>query len=66
MKAYKIWHDEKNYIHKDSTDDLNVMFTTNPDDAKEVGSFREACEFFCDHLGFSLNPSKYDALHFTK
>lgn len=62
MKAYKIWHDIKYYIHKDTTNELNVTWTENISDAKEVSTFAEAYEFFFDKLGFS--PSKkYDALH---
>lgn len=62
MKAYKIWNDEKNFIQKDSTQ-LNVIWTTDINEAKCIIHKGEAFKFFFDELGFSLNPSKYDALH---
>jgi len=62
MKAYKIWHDTKHFIHKDTTDELNVTWTENIKDAKDVANYCEAVKFFFDKLGFSLNLSKYDAL----
>ena len=66
MKAYKIWHDTKHFIHKDTTSELNVRWTTKEDDAKQVSSFSQAVEFFFDKLGFSLNLSKPNALHLFK
>jgi hypothetical protein len=63
MVAYKRWHGTKNFIHKDTTNELNVVWTENIEDAKDLDSFSEACKFFFDKLGFSSNPSKYDALH---
>jgi hypothetical protein len=63
MKAYKIWHDTKHFIHKDTTNDMNVQWTTNIEDAKEVSNYAEAVRFFFDLLGFSMNPSKYDPLY---
>ena len=63
MKAYKIWYDTKYFIHKDTTNELNIIWTENSNDAKEVKNYVEAVKFFFDLLGFSLNPSKYDALH---
>jgi hypothetical protein len=65
MKAYKIWYDEKHFIHKDTTDQLNVMWTTNIEDAKEIPHRGEAINFFFFHLGFSLNLSKPDPLYTT-
>lgn len=32
MKAYKIWYDEKHFVHKDSTKD-NVKWTTEVGEA---------------------------------
>ena len=63
MKGYKIWHNTKNFIHKDTTCELNVTWTENIEDAKEVKNYGEAVNFFFDKLGFSLNPSKYDPLY---
>ncbi len=63
MKAYKIWYDTKFFIHKDTTDELNVIWTENIKDAKDVKNYAEAVNFFFDKLGFSLNLSKYDPLH---
>ena len=64
MKAFKIWEDEKHYIHKKTTSDQNLTWTTNPKDAKE---FERACDgykFFCDVLGFSYNADRPNALKF--
>lgn len=66
MKAYKIWYDEKNFIHKDTTNEMNLKWTTEENEAKEVSSFREAVEFFFDTLGFDLNLSRPNALHLLK
>lgn len=63
MKAYKIWYDEKNFIHKDTTNEMNLRWTTEEDEAKEVSSFREAVDFFFDKLGFNLNLSRPNALY---
>ncbi len=65
MKAYKIWHDQPYYIHKNS-EELKVQWTTDIDQAKDLPTFRQAVEFFFDTLGFSLNSSKYDALYLLK
>lgn len=65
MKAYKIWGDTLHFIHKDSTDELNVRWTENIKEAKIVSTFREAVDFFFNHLGFSLNLSKPNALYLT-
>jgi len=65
MKAYKIWHGTKHFIHKDTTNDMNVQWTTNIEDAKDIPHRGKGITFFFDVLGFSLNPSKYDALHLT-
>lgn len=63
MKAYKIWYDEKNFIHKDTTNEMNVKWTTEEGEAKDVPSFREAVEFFFDKLGFDLNSSRPHPLY---
>ena len=64
MVAYKVWNDTKHFIHKDTTNELNVTWTQNIDDAKVLPSYSESIKFFCDKLGFSMNISKYDALRF--
>ena len=73
MKAYKIWHDEKHFIHKDTTNELNVYWTTdinyalNADELYKgsgLPSYSKAVRFFHDKLGFSLNISKCDALYY--
>lgn len=66
MKAYKIWYDTPYYIHKSTTNELNVKWTTEEGEAKEVSSFREAVNFFFDKLGFSLNLSKPNALQILR
>ena len=72
MKAYKIWNDTKHFIHKDTTNELNVVWTENINDAldsddlfkdKQWPSYTKAVKFFFDELGFSFNPLKYDALN---
>lgn len=65
MTAYKIWHDTKHFIHKDTTNELNVQWTTNIDDAKEIPHRGKAITFFFTVLGFSLNLSKPDPLYTT-
>ena len=62
MKAYKVWHDTKHFIHKDTTNELNVGWTTNIEDAKDVPTKGEAFKFFFDTLGFNM-AARYDALH---
>ena len=73
MKAYKIWNDEKNFIHKDTTNELDVSWTTDIKEALDTDvmynglglpPFSKAARFFHDELGFSLNISKYDALYY--
>ncbi len=66
MKAYKIWYEEKNFIHKDTTNEMNLKWTTEENEAKEVSSFREAVDFFFDTLGFNFNPSIPNTLHLFK
>ena len=61
MKAYKTWHDTKHFIHKDTTDELNVYWTDKIEDAKNIPNKVEADKFFFDKLGFSPNK-RYDAL----
>jgi len=63
MKAYKKWYDTKHFIHKDTTDEINVFWTTDVKEAKEVDNYAEAVRFFFDLLGFSLNLSKPDPLY---
>jgi hypothetical protein len=71
MKAYKIWYDTKHFIHKDTTNDLNVSWTTNINDALDTDSlyigsglppYSKAVRFFFDKLGFNM-AARYDALH---
>ena len=73
MKAYKIWHNTKHFIHKNTTDELNVFWTTNINDALDTNvmyeglglpPFSKAVRFFHDVLGFSLNISRYNALYY--
>ena len=64
MIAYKVWHDTKHFIHKDTTDELNVIWTENIADAKRVSGLGEAVKFFEKKLGFNLNK-RYDALHLS-
>lgn len=63
MKAYKYWHGTKHFIHKDTSNELNVQWTTNIEDAKHIPQRGKAITFFFDTLGFSLNLSKYDPLY---
>jgi len=72
MKAYKIWNDTKHFIHKDTTNELDVKWTTDVEAAldtdglfkgKGLPSYFKASKFFFDKLGFSSNPSKYDPLY---
>ena len=65
MKAYKIWYDTEHFIHKDSTNELNVGWTTDINEAKEIPHRGEAINFFFETLGFSLNLSKPDPLYTT-
>lgn len=62
MKAYKIWYNTKNYIHKNSTSD-SIIWTEDSKNAKIVGNWDSAVKFFFDELGFDLNMSRPDALH---
>ncbi|MCK9273340.1 hypothetical protein M0P65_07425 [Candidatus Gracilibacteria bacterium] len=62
MKAYKIWHDTRYFIHKNNITDYSVMWTTNIEDAKDVPTFSGAVKFFSDKLGFNIY-SGYDRLH---
>lgn len=73
MIAYKIWHDTKHFIHKDTTDEANVIWTTNIDDALDADNLdfgtwlppmAKAVRFFHETLGFSLNINKPDALYY--
>lgn len=61
MKAYKVWHDTKHFIHKDTTSEMNVTWTENIEDAKDVPGNKNAIKFFFDKLGFRFNQ-RYDAL----
>jgi len=60
MVAYKVWHDTKHFIHKDTTDELNVFWTEDIKEAKDLPK-AEANKFFFDTLGFCANK-RYDAL----
>jgi len=62
MIAYKVWHDTKHFIHKDTTNELNVQWTTDINDAKVVNGYGQAIRFFVDLLGFNI-WQRYDALH---
>lgn len=61
MKAYKIWHDTKYFIHKDTTNELDVAWTENINEAKDISGNKKAESFFFDILGFNYN-ARYDAL----
>jgi hypothetical protein len=63
MKAYKYWDETKHFIHKDTTNELNVTWTTNIEDALNIPHRGKALTFFFDVLGFSLNLSKPDPLY---
>ena len=72
MYAYKRWHDTKYFIHKNTTNELDVCWTTDASQGLDVNTmyqglglppYSKAVRFFFDGLGFSLNPSKPDALH---
>lgn len=64
MKAYKIWHDERHYIHKDTEHEMNLKWTPYEEDAKEFKNKKEAENFCYDKLG--MNPYKqFDRLYFT-
>lgn len=64
MKAYKIWNDVKHYIHKNTTCDLDILFTENVNNAKILPNYGSAVKFFIDKLGFDLNLCKSDPLYF--
>lgn len=64
MIAYKIWYDTRFYIHKDTTNEMNVKWTDNAKDAKKVANYAEAVKFFFDNLGFNL-AARYDKLHLS-
>jgi hypothetical protein len=61
MIAYKVWHDIKHFIHKDTTNELDVAWTDKIEDAKVIPNKVEADKFFFDKLGFAPNK-RYDAL----
>ncbi len=74
MKAYKFWHDTRHFIHKSTTDKINVFWTTDINEALDVDemykgsglpTFSKAVRFFHDTLGFSLNISRPDPLYFS-
>ena len=66
MKAYVIWYDTPHYIHKSTTNELNVKWTTDVNEAKDVPTYSKAVDFFFDTLGFSLNLSKPYPLYLLK
>jgi hypothetical protein len=56
MVAYKIWHNTKHYIHKDTTDDMDIKWAENIEDAKVIsGGIAKAMDFFYYSLGFNMN-----------
>lgn len=70
MVAYKVWNDIKHFIHKDTTSEMDVKWTTNKNDAlnsnslyrgKDLPPRVKAIKFFYEHLGFCENK-RYDAL----
>ena len=63
MKAYKYWHDSQYYIHKDTTNALNVRWTKDIADAKDIPERGKAITFFFDTLGFTLNLFNSDPLY---
>ena len=74
MLAYKRWYDTKYFIHKNTTNDLDVCWTTDATQALNVDTmyqnlniapYSKAMRFFFDELGFDLNPSLPDSLHLT-
>jgi len=66
-RAYKVWHDTRHYIHKDSTKE-NVIWTENINEAKVCPLWREAVNFFFEELGFDIGAAHSDCLRlsFTK
>jgi len=62
MTAFKIWHDTKHYIHKSTTNELDVTWTINPADAKRISNKVDAWKFFYDKLGFKMY-TRYDRLY---
>jgi hypothetical protein len=62
MKAYKVWHDTKHFIHKDTTNELDVKWTENIEDAKSIPNKVEAHNFFENTLGFNTTQ-RYNALY---
>jgi len=62
MKAYKVWHDERYYIHKDTECEMTINWTKDIKEAKDVGgNSSKGYGFFSDLLGFNLNK-RYDRL----
>ena len=65
MVAYKIWHDQRHYIHKDTTNDMNVSWTTDSNDAKVIDD-NKGYDFFMS-LGFQVwNQSLPNSLKTSK
>lgn len=60
-RAYKVWHDTRHYIHKDSAKET-VLWTTEIKEAKVCPLWREAVSFFFEELGFDLNCSRPGSL----
>ena len=60
MVAYKVWHDIKHFIHKDTTNELNVGWTEDITQAKDLPK-SEAYTFFYGTLGFN-EFKQYDTL----
>lgn len=66
MIAYKIWYDEKHYVQKDTTNELDIRWTTNVEEAKIILPDYKGWEFFFDTLGFHINESLPDSLKILK
>ena len=64
MKAYKIWHDQRYYIHAETTDQLHTYWTDDVKHALDIPDPIKADKFFYDVLGFS-RTSRYDRLRLT-
>ncbi len=62
MIAYKIWHDTRYFIHKDTTNEMNVKWTEDINEAKDIPHKGKALTFFFSTLGFNIG-ARYDALH---
>jgi hypothetical protein len=66
MIAYKVWHDEPNYIHESTTDDMNIKWTQDIKEAKNIIPNYKGWEFFFDKLGFHINGNLPNSLKIIK